>query len=101
LITNKTQVQIEKKKGSYAIEYSLASASEGGLPSWLGGLTENGVSSRPIFHFNHCLYDCLYAGVQGGYCSGRVEREDEGSNVITLDMSHLQYSELPAKGKWS
>ena len=73
----------------------------GGCHHGWGALTENGVSSRPIFHFNHCLYDCLYAGVQGGYCSGRVEREDEGSNVITLDMSHLQYSERPAKGKWS
>jgi len=37
LITNKTQVQIEKKKGNYAIEYSLASASEGGAAIMAGG----------------------------------------------------------------
>jgi len=33
---NKTQVQIEKKKGKYGIEYSLASASDGPCPHGRG-----------------------------------------------------------------
>ena len=61
LITNKTQVQIEKKKGKYGIEYSLESASDepcprGWGPRWnLGAHAENGVPSPDIFLFNHWL----------------------------------------------
>jgi len=36
LIINKTQLQIEKKKGKYGIEYSLASASDGPCPPGWG-----------------------------------------------------------------
>jgi len=54
LIINKTQIQIEKKKGKYGVEYSLASASDGPCPhGW--ARSENGVPSPQIFHFYHCL----------------------------------------------
>jgi len=35
-MTNKTQVHIEKKKGKYGIEYSLASAPDGPCPGGFG-----------------------------------------------------------------
>ena len=54
LIINKTQLQIEKKKGKYGIEYSLASASGGPCPGGWGSHAENGVFSPHIFHFKHC-----------------------------------------------
>jgi len=43
LIINKTQVQIEKKKDKYGIEYSPASASDGACTRGWGGHAENGV----------------------------------------------------------
>ena len=55
LIINKTHVQIEKKKGKYGIDYSLASASDGPC-RMAGGHAENGVPTPQIFHFNHCVH---------------------------------------------
>jgi len=57
LIINKTGVQIEKKKGKYGIEYSLASASDGPCPRGWGADSGNGVPSPQIFQFNHRVLD--------------------------------------------
>jgi len=54
---NGTQVQIEKNKGRYGIEYSLASASDTPCPRVCGAHAKSGVPSPQIFHFNHCLWD--------------------------------------------
>jgi len=65
MIIIKAQVQTEKKKGKYSIEYSLTSAADGPWlhgwgPRWnLGAHAVNGVPSAQIFHFNHWAWSLL------------------------------------------
>ena len=65
LIINKTQVQIEKKKGKYGIEYSLASASDVPCRHGWRAHAENGVPSLQTFHLTTGEYRHVYSRLCG------------------------------------